>query len=83
MYFFYDFPDNSIVKNECCLLDFVSPEIKSRFFNRENIKLGHKFSKIDNDNARLGYEILEGPKSLMTEQYIKDHENKMLKYMLG
>lgn len=82
MYFFYDFPGNSVVKKECCLLDFVSKEISSRYFDRANIVLGRHFSKIDNDNARLGFEILQGPKTLMTPEYIAQKEQEMLKEML-
>ena len=82
MYFFYDFPDNSIVHNECNLLDFCDSSITSRYFDRSNITKGRRFSKIDNDNARLGFEILEGPKSLMTGDYIAGREKEMLRKML-
>lgn len=82
MYFFYDFPDNSIVKNPVNLMDFVESSIQSRYFNRENIIIGNKFSKIDNDNARLGFEILDGPRSVMTPDYIKIQEMAMLNKML-
>ena len=83
MYFFYDFPDNSIVRNECNLLDFCDSSITSRYFDRSNITKGRRFSKIDNDNARLGFEILEGPKNLMTPEYVAEREKEMLKQMLG
>lgn len=82
MYFFYDFPAGSIVRNECCLLDFCDPRITSRYFDRSNITRGRLFSKIDNDNARLGFEILEGPKALMTPEYIAEREKEMLMNML-
>ncbi len=82
MYFFYDFSDNSIIKKECSLLDFLDESIQSRYNNRENLVVGRHFSKIDNDNARLGFEILEGPKSLMTSEYIENKEKEMLKYLL-
>ena len=82
MYFFYDFPNNSKVKKECNLLDFISKEIKSRYFDRDNIKINNIFKNIDNDNARYGFEILEGPKSLMTSTYIEIKENEMLKEVL-
>lgn len=83
MYFFYDFPDNSEIKKECCLLDFLDKTIISRYFNRDNLVLGKRFSKIDNDNARLGFEILEGNKSLMTEEYVVQKEKEMIKNLLG
>lgn len=82
LYFFYDFPDQSVVKNECSLLDFCDKTIKSRYSDRSNIVVGHKFSNIDNDNARVGFEILEGPRGLMNAEYISSAEKKMLKYIL-
>lgn len=82
MYFFYDFPSGSIVKNECSLLDFCDKSIVSRYFDRSNIISGRRFTKIDNDNARLGFEILEGPKSVMTMEYISNAEHNMLTHML-
>lgn len=81
MYFFYDFCNDSVVKNECSLLDFCDDKITSVYFDRESIECGRKFSNIDNDNARHGYEILKGPKFLMTPQYIRDVEDRMLNYM--
>ena len=39
--------------------------------------------KINNDNARYGFEILEGPKSLMTSEYIEQKEVLMLENMFG
>lgn len=83
MYFFYDFPDNSIVKKECSLIDFVDKSITSRYSDRANITLNRVFKKIDNDNARLGFEILEGPKNIMTREYINQKEQEMLDSMFG
>ncbi len=82
MYFFYDFPDQSEIKNECSLLDFCDPVIKGRYCDRSNIVMGQKFSNIDNDNERYGFEILEGPRELMTIVYIDLAEKKMLQHML-
>lgn len=82
IYFFYDFPNNSVVKNKCSILDFCDKSIKSRYSNRENIYVGNRFANIDNDNARLGFEILEGPKTVLTIDYIKEAENRMLSHML-
>lgn len=82
MYYFYDIPDGVSVKKECSLLDFCDASIVSRYNDRASIKIGKKFSKIDNDNARWGYEILEGPKEVMTEEYIKTVERRMIEYML-
>lgn len=83
MYFFYDFPDNLEIKKECSLLDFVDNSIISLYQDRKNITLGRIFDKIDNDNARLGFEILKGPKEIMTEEYINKKEQEMLDKMFG
>lgn len=83
IYFFYDFPENSIVKNTVNITDFLESSITSKYFNRDNIFIGNKFTKIDNDNARLGFEILYGPRTILTSQYIKTQEIAMLNKMLG
>ncbi len=83
MYFFYDFPENITIKKECNLLDFTDKSISSRYYDRNNIKLNNLFKKIENDNARLGFEILEGPKEIMTIDYINSKEHEMLNYMFG
>lgn len=83
MYFFYDFPDNSTITKTCNLLDFTDNLIISRYSDREKIFLGNTFTKIDNDNGRLGFEILEGPKDIMTPDYINIKEREMLDSMLG
>lgn len=82
MYFFYDFPANSKIVKEGTLLDFVSPKIISRYFDRTNLTLNRHFNKIDNDNARVGFEILQGPQNIMTEAYIAQKEQEMLHFML-
>lgn len=79
MYYFYDFPEGGRIIKEKSLLDFCVPQIKSRYHDRSNIIVGKIFKKIDNDNARIGYEILEGPKSIMSSEYIIKRENTMLK----
>lgn len=82
LYFFYDFPDGSIIKNPFNLPDFLESSICSLYSDRKNIITGNKFSKIDNDNARFGFEILSGPKAVMSQQYIKTQEAAMLAIMM-
>lgn len=82
LYFFYDFPDGSIIKNPVNLSDFLESSVRSLYSDRENIITGNKFNKIDNDNARLGFEILSGPRTVMSPQYIKTQEAAMLAIML-
>lgn len=81
MYFFYDFPSNLPILNECSLMDFCSNPIISRYWDRSNIRKGKIFSNIDNDNARFGYEILEGSRDVLELGYIDSVERAMLTYM--
>lgn len=84
MYFFYDIPGGSTIRRDCSILDFMDSAIKSRrSWKSEHFGVGKRVENIDNDNARLGLEVLEGPKSLMTEAYVLECEKKMLEYMLG
>ena len=83
VYFFYDFPDGYEIKKSVNLLDFMESSIESRYFNRDNLFIGNKFTNIDNDNARLGFEILSGPKSVMTPEYLQIQEQAMLNKMNG
>ncbi len=84
MYFFYDIPGGSVIKRDCRIVDFMDSAITSRrTWKSEAFHVGATVANIDNDNARLGLEVLEGPKSLMTEQYVLECERKMLEYMLG
>ena len=62
--------------------DFLESSITSRYSDRSNLVEGHCFENIDNDNARVGYEILEGRKAVMTIEYIKHQEQHMLAEML-
>lgn len=82
LYFFYDFPAGSIVKKSLNFTNFLESSIISRYSNRSNLVEGHRFDNVDNDNARVGYEILEGRKSVMTIDYIKRQEQQMLAEML-
>lgn len=78
VYFFYDFPAGSIVKKEHRLLDFMDKRVSSRAYDSSKITKGNKINMISNDNERIGFEILEGPKSLLTEKYLSDCEKEMI-----
>ncbi len=82
MYFFYDFPNHSKVLHPFSILDFCNPLITSRYFDRSNIIQNKEYSNITNDNERIGYEILEGPRELLTLDYIVNAEKKMISSML-
>lgn len=83
MYFFYDIPGGSTIKMACTLLDFCDKTITTRCSDVSGLTVGRHIENIDNDNARLGLEVLEGPRSVMTEAYIAEAERQMLKRMIG
>lgn len=83
MYYFYDLPNGSTITRNCSLLDFCDTTILSRASDRSGIFVGRHIGKIDNDNARLGFEILEGPKDFMTESYVAEAEQRMFAAMLS
>lgn len=83
MYFFYDIPGGSTITHACSLLDFCDKAIKSWATDISGLYVGRRVEKIDNDNARLGMEVLEGPRDLMTEPYIADAERRFLKRLLA
>lgn len=79
MYYFYDMRDNLEVKNIGNITDFLNPNIKSVAFDRSNIKIGIKYSKLKQDTDRYGYEILIGDKKYLTVENVLDAENKLIK----
>ena len=83
MYFFYDIPGGTTITHACSLLDFCDKTIISHASDTAGLTEGRHIENIDNDNARLGMEVLEGPKVLMTEAYIATAEQRMLTAMLG
>ncbi len=83
MYYFYDLPAGSKIVHPCSLLDFCDKTIISHASDRAEMVQGRLIGKIDNDNARIGFEILEGPKAVMTEAYVADAEKRMLAAMLS
>ena len=83
VYFFYDFPNKFEIKKECSVMDFLDSSIISRYYDRTNIKSGNKFSLINNDNSRYGFEILEGNKYKLTVERLAQAEYSMLNYMEG
>ena len=60
------------------LLDFCDKSIASRYSDLSRIVVGKRVENIDSDNARLGYEVLEGPKTTLTEAAVLDAERRML-----
>jgi len=84
MYFFYDMPHNTTVKHPCSLMDFLPEGIKSEYCNRTKImQEGFAFSDINNDNERIGYEIIHGERHLMSIHTIEKAEQEFIHQNTG
>jgi len=81
MYFFYDLPAGKTISKVCNLTEFMGPTIKSRASERSQLVAGTRTHNIDSDNSRYGLEVLEGPKVLMTDQYVHEAEQRLLDAM--
>lgn len=79
MYFFYDMPHDTECKQSCSLMDFLPNEIESRYFDREKVLTqGTQYANIANDNQRIGYEILTGPREVLTIETIENAEKQFI-----
>ncbi|MDD4019447.1 MAG: ATP-grasp domain-containing protein [Kiritimatiellae bacterium] len=83
MYFFYDLPAGKTINQVCNLTEFMDQAIKSRASERSQLVAGTRTHNIDSDNSRYGLEVLEGPKALMTGQYVHEAEQRLLAHMLS
>ncbi|WP_455585714.1 ATP-grasp domain-containing protein [Bacteroides sp.] len=84
MYFFYDMPHNTKVVNPCSLVDFLPEGVESKYNNRSKLlEEGFEFNDINNDNERVGYEIITGERHLMSIHTIEEAERKFIKYNTG
>lgn len=81
MYFFYDVPKGSEIKRQSNLMEFLKKDITSRCHYRDKIRVGYIAQEIQNDNERLGFEILEGSTDDLTEEYIGTQEILMYDFM--
>lgn len=79
MYFFYDMPHDTECHHACSLMDFLPEEIESKYFDREKVLVeGTQYANIMNDNQRIGYEILTGPRDVMTIETIENAERQFI-----
>ncbi len=79
MYFFYDMPHNAECHHVCSLMDFLPKEIESEYFDRDKVLAeGTQYANIMNDNQRIGYEILTGPRDVMTIETIEEAERQFI-----
>ena len=79
MYFFYDMPHDTECMHPCSLMDFLPKEIESRYFDREKVLTqGTQYANIANDNQRIGYEILTGPREVLTIETVENAEKQFI-----
>jgi len=83
MYYFYDIPPRKSI-SECNLLEFAEKGIYSIFFDRSNLVSSRQFNVVNGDHERFGFEILAGPKDILTIKNVKTaEENFLQRFMEG
>ena len=82
LYYFYDLPFGTRIKKLCTIMEFLPDSVTSKFSNRDGLVLGKIIPLLDNDNDRLGFEILDGPKEILTIETVKKAEEAMIKEMV-
>lgn len=80
VYYFYDLPDGLTIQKSVTLLDFCEG-VTSLAHDRTGLTVGRTITPIDNDNARIGFEILKGGKSCLTPEYLLACEQTMITAM--
>lgn len=83
MYYFYDFPDGTEAVKDSNIIKFLNSEIKSLYHDRTNLSKGSKYQKLNQDTDRYGFEILIGPKDILTIEEVEKAEKKFLNDLLG
>jgi hypothetical protein len=78
MYFFYDLPSYKESKRNVNIIQYLPDGIKSIYSDRSNIVKNKVYKIIDCDNDRYGFEILYGPKNILTYANIKASEHNFL-----
>lgn len=81
VYYFYDLPVGLEIGTAVNLLDFCDASIVSLAYDRSGLTIGRKIVAIDNDNARIGFEILKGEKAILTPDHLLASENAMISAM--
>ena len=85
MWFGYDIPSGLTSIKESNLVNFLSKEIKVMYSNRDGLQVGKTFGSIIDDNGRdhAGYEMLTGPKDILTIDNIRKAEQDFLNDFSG
>lgn len=78
MFYFYDAPPGGVLNRPMNLLDYLPDSVASLFSDRKRLFAGAVLGTVGNDNERLGYEILVGPRDVLTMDLILEAERAMV-----
>ena len=72
-------PHDTTCVHPCSLIDFLPKKIESLYFDRDKVLAkGVQYTNITNDNQRIGYEILTGPRSILTIETVEKAEKQFI-----
>lgn len=79
MFYFYDLPPGATLGRAINICEHLPPAIRSLTGDRSLLGKGAIIPAVDNDNQRPGYEILVGPRDLLSLELVIGAERQMLK----
>lgn len=81
MWYKYNIPAGYTCVKETSMADFFDPQITVMYNDHSGLKLGETFGPIIDDNTcdKEGYEMIQGPKSVLTYDNIRKAEQTFLK----
>jgi hypothetical protein len=81
MWYKYNIPSGYTCINQTSLVDFLDPQINVMYSDHGGLKLGEVYGPINDDNScdKEGYEMIQGPKELLTYDSIRKSESLFLK----
>lgn len=83
MYYFYDIPAHNTAKQTVNIMQFLPKEIQSLYWDRNNLIKGKHYLPLTQDTDRYGYEILIGPKNILTIETVFEAEQKFYKELFN
>ncbi len=81
MWYKYNIPTGYTCVKETSMADFIDPGITVMYFDHNGLKEGETYGPIIDDNTcdKEGYEMMCGPKSILTYDHIRKAEENFLK----
>lgn len=80
MWYGYDMPTNCKYIKEGYLTDYLPKEIKTMYSDHHGLVVGRQYGPVIDDNTRdnTGYEMITGPKEVLTLSHILEAEFKFI-----